>query len=130
MRTLVNNQYIETTQAFLRFYVLAVQYIDYFLFKNTEKPVSRDEVYTYLKEAHTILLQNVSMNRIVPQKIQRELEEINELISATTSTIQESTDQTNILKSLRSVLYNKAVVLSDLLAVLRLIPQPTTTGKE
>ena len=130
MRTLVNNQYIETTQTFLRFYVLAVQYIDHFLVKNTEKPLSHDEVYTYLKEAHTILLQNVSMNRIVPQKIQRELEEIDELISATNSTIQENTDQTNILKSLRSVLYNKAIVLSDLLAVLRLIPQPTTTEKE
>lgn len=107
-------EYIEVTQAFLRFYVLSIQYLDHRLGINTSESLSQDEVSAHLKQSRDALLRLVAVNRIVPGKVEKEYEEITRL-DAPSSAITE----------LRMVLHNKTSVLSDLLAVLRLIPQNT-----
>ena len=105
-------EYIEVTQAFLRFYVVATQYLDHRLGTVTAESLSQDDVAAHLKQSRDALLRLVSVNRIVPGKVEKQYEEITRSDTASSA-----------LTELRMVLYNKTSVLSDLLAVLRLVPQ-------
>lgn len=116
-------EYIEVTQAFLRFYVLSIQYLDHRLGTNTSESISQDDVYAHLKESRDVLLRLVSINPIVPGKVEKEYEEISRLGTASSTGGEGQTQDIGTITELRMVLHNKTSVLSDLLAVLRLVPQ-------
>ncbi len=107
-----NPSYIVITQAFLRFYVVATQYLDHRLGTAPSDFLSQDEVACHLKQSRDTLLELVAANKIVPGKVEKEYEEISRV----------DTEKAAITE-LRMVLLNKTSALSDLLAVLRLIPQ-------
>ncbi len=118
-------EYIEVTQAFLRFYVLSIQYLDHRLGANTPESLSQDDVYSHLGESRDVLLRLVSINPIVPGKVEKEYEEISRLGAAAPTDGEDQTQDTGAIAELQMVLRNKITALSDLLAVLRLVPQNT-----
>jgi len=120
-----NPEYIEVTQAFLRFYVVAVQYLDQRLGTNPTEFLSHNDMHAHLKESRDVLLRLVAMNRIVPGKVEKEYEEISRLGAVSSTDSEGQTQDTSAITELRTVLSHKTAVLSDLLAVLRLVPQNT-----
>jgi hypothetical protein len=82
-------------------------------------------VYAHLKESRDVLLRLVSTNPIVPGKVEKEYEEISRLGAAASTDREGQAQDTGAIAELRMVLSNKTSVLSDLLAVLRLVPQNT-----
>ena len=118
-------EYIEVTQAFLRFYVLSIQYLDHRLGATTSESLSQDDVYDHLVESRDVLLRLVASNPIVPGKVEKEYEEISRLGAASSTDVEGRTQNISAIAELQMVLSNKTSVLSDLLAVLRLVPQNT-----
>ena len=118
-------EYIEVTQAFLRFYVVATQHLDHRLGTATAESLSQDEVSAHLKQSRDVLLRLVSINRIVPGKVEKEYEEIFRVGAASSTDAVSQTQETRAIRELRMVFRNKTSVLSDLLAVLRLVLRNT-----
>ena len=116
-------QYIEVTQAFLRFYVLATQYLDHGLGTHPPDFLTQAEVHTHLNASRDALLRLVSINRIVPGKVEKEYEEISRVVAGLRTNSEGQRQGTDAIADLRMVLHNKTHALSDLLAVLRLIPE-------
>ena len=64
---------IEVTQAFLRFYVLATQYLDHRLRTHLPESLSHNKAYAHREQSRDALLRRISINRIVPDKVKKEI---------------------------------------------------------
>ena len=72
-----------------------------------------------------LFLERISINRIVPDKVKKEYEEISRLGAGFFTHIEGQTPDTHAIEELRTGLRHKTIVRSDLLMILLLLPQTT-----
>jgi hypothetical protein len=114
--------YIEITETLLRLYVFLAQYLDRCLDDTIRKSFPESELQAHLSATRSRMLEILSVNRVVKGKVEQECERILSLgAGCLTGRGQPSAPEGGIaaLKAERTILQNKTIVLSDLLAVFR-----------
>jgi len=112
-------QHIKTTETLLRLYVLLAQYLDRCRTENgSSSSLSEGEFQKHLVETKLAVLNLLSTNRIVPEKIEQEYDRVMKRAKALAKTPGDSELQTQVDQE-REILRIKTLALSDLLAVFR-----------
>ncbi len=112
-------QHIKTTETLLRLYVLLAQFLDRCQEEEGRRSsLSEAEFQKLLLETKTSVASLVSSNRIVPEKIEQEFEQIMQI----GQNVSKNPGDTKLMAEVtqqREVLRIKTLALSDLLAVFR-----------
>ena len=113
-------QHIKTTETFLRIYVLLSQYLDRCLDDQVRETQSENDFQGHLTTTRREVLDLLSTNRVVKQKVENEYEAVLNLGSDYLEKAP-SESMKRTLEKERETLRIKMLALSDLLAVLRSI---------
>jgi hypothetical protein len=117
--------HIEITETLLRLYVFLAQYLDRCQDDTIRKSFPESELQVHLSATRSRILEILSVNRVVKGKVEQECERILSLgagclISRGQQPATEvGQDGIAALKAERTILQNKTIALSDLLAVFR-----------
>lgn len=110
--------HIQTTEAFVRFYVLLGQILDRALDESTKASFPEAAFRDHLVETKAIVQDLFATNRVVREKSEREYQRISQLANAYTANPDDQRRRAEVSTE-REALKIKALVLSDLLAVFR-----------
>ena len=111
--------HIEITETMVRLYVFLAQYLDRCMNEAARQTFPEQELQAHLSSTREKMLEILSINRVVKEKVERECERVLTLGSMCLRGGPESTTTVGQLKAERAVLQNKTIALSDLLAVFR-----------
>ena len=111
-------QYMTTTETYLRLYVLLSQYLDRCLDNEIRESLSEKDFQAHLTQTRTTVLDLLSTNRIVKQKVEQEYEKTLKLGNEYLNHPSEESLRKK-LEEERETLRIKMLALSDLLAVFR-----------
>lgn len=112
--------HIEVTATLVRLYVFLANYLDRCLNESARQTYPEAELQKHLAETSSKLSEILSINRVVKTKVQ---EECDRVLALGSSCLQAGAKgvMADDIKSMRAVLQNKTIALSDLLAVFRSI---------
>ena len=110
--------HIETTELLVRLYVFLTQYLDRCINEAAHQSYPESELKKHLGETRTRLSEILAINRVVKSKVEQECDRVLALGSACLKGGGKTTD-VELLKAEQTILRNKTIVLSDLLAVFR-----------
>ena len=110
--------YIETTELLVRLYVFLSQYLDRCINEAAHQSYPEAELKKHLAETRARLSEILTINRVVKTKVEQECDRVLDLGAACLKGGGKTTD-VELLKAEQSLLRNKTIVLSDLLAVFR-----------
>ncbi|WP_447968058.1 hypothetical protein [Nitrospira sp. M1] len=112
-------QHIKTTETLLRLYVLLAQYLDRCRAEDGhQSSLSEGEFQKHLVETKLAVLNRLSCNRIVPEKVEQEYDRVMKNAKALTKSPTDSELKAQVDQE-REILRIKTLALSDLLAVFR-----------
>jgi c-di-GMP-related signal transduction protein len=114
-----DRSHIETTELLVRLYVFLAQYLDRCINATAHQSYPESELKKHLAETRAKLSEILSVNRVVKNKVEQECDRVLSLGAA----CLKGTDKTVVdaIKSEQTVLRNKTIALSDLLAVFRAV---------
>ncbi|GJL61861.1 MAG: hypothetical protein NPIRA04_05150 [Nitrospirales bacterium] len=111
-------QHIRTTETLLRLYVLLAQYLDRCRTEDGSSSLSEGEFQKHLVETKQSVINLLSTNRIVPEKIEQEYDRVMKCAKALVKNPRDSERKAQVDHE-RETLRIKTLALSDLLAVFR-----------
>ncbi|WP_454061916.1 hypothetical protein [Candidatus Nitrospira salsa] len=111
-------QHIRTTETLLRLYVLLAQYLDRCRTEDGSSSLSEGEFRKHLVETKQSVINLLSTNRIVPEKIEQEYDRVMKCAKALVKNPRDSERKAQVDHE-RETLRIKTLALSDLLAVFR-----------
>ncbi|MGQ0812115.1 MAG: hypothetical protein ACT4OO_12940 [Nitrospiraceae bacterium] len=111
--------HIETTETFVRLYVFLAQYLDRCLDEAARKTYPEQELQAHLKATRTKMMEIVAVNPVVTGKVEQECDRVLSLGMTCLKGGAEKASAMDALRTERTVLKNKTIALSDLLAVFR-----------
>lgn len=112
--------HIETTELLVRLYVFLTQYLDRCIDATAHQSYPESELKKHLSETRARLSEILSVNRVVKNKVEQECDRVLSLGAA----CLKGTDKAvtiDAIKAQQTVLRNKTIALSDLLAVFRAV---------
>ena len=116
---LTTNSHIEITETLVRLYVFLAQELDRCLNEAARQTFPEHELQAHLSSTRAKMMEILSVNRVVKDKIEQECERVYWLAAACRADGSGKTAAIDALKAERVVLKNKTMALSDLLAVFR-----------
>jgi hypothetical protein len=113
--------HIDLTETFVRLYVFLSQYLDRCLDDGLRRSYPEEELQKHLADTRAHLLDIISINPVVRQKVEAECEEILRLGGVCLREGKTKPNTGEQVQVSRAVLKNKVIALSDLLAVFRAV---------
>ena len=111
--------HIDITETLVRLYVFLAQNLDRCLNEAVRTSYPEHELQSHLLSTRAEMMEMLSVNRVVKDKIEQERERVHWLAAACRTDGSGKTAAIDALKAERVVLKNKTMALSDLLAVFR-----------
>ena len=111
--------HIDITETLVRLYVFLAQNLDRCLNEAARTGYPEHDLQSHLLSTRAEMMEMLSVNRVVKDKIEQECERVYWLAAACRSDGSGKTAAIDALKAERVVLKNKTMALSDLLAVFR-----------
>lgn len=111
--------HIETTETLLRLYVFLAQYLDRCGDEAARKSFPEAELQGHLSATKQKLLDILSVNRVVKEKVEQECQRV---LTLGATCMKQGGPNATLLEDIRrerAILQNKTIALSDLLAVFR-----------
>ena len=112
--------HVETTELLVRLYVFLTQYLDRCVNEAAHQSYPESELKKHLAETRARLVNILSVNRVVKNKVEQECDRVLALGEACLKSGGKTTD-VELLKAEQAILRNKTIALSDLLAVFRAV---------
>lgn len=113
------DHHIEITDTLVRLYVFLAQHLDRCVNEAARIGYPESELQAHLVSTKAAVLDILSGNRVVKEKVEEECRRVLALAAACLTEGAEKTVALDELKAERSVLKHKTMALSDLLAVFR-----------
>ena len=113
------HSHIEITETLVRLYVFLAQNLDRCLDLAASQTYPEHELQSHLSSTRSALMEMLSVNQVVKGKVEQECHHVLSLATACLTTGAAKTAALEELKTERTVLTNKIMALSDLLAVFR-----------
>ena len=110
---------IDITETLVRLYVFLAQNLDRCLNEAARTGYPEHDLQSHLLSTRAEMMEMLSVNRVVKDKIEQECERVYWLAAACRADGSGKTAAIDALKAERVVLKNKTMALSDLLAVFR-----------
>lgn len=111
--------HIEITETLVRLYVFLAQYLDRCQNEAARQTFPEQELQAHLSSTKAKMLEILTVNRVVKDKVEHECERVLSLGAACLKSDGQKMESLVELESERAVLQNKTIALSDLLAVFR-----------
>lgn len=111
--------YVEITATLVRLYVFLAQYLDRCLDEAARKAYPDHELHTHLSTTRDTLMEILQVNPVVKDKVEQECNRVLSMAAACLKGGAEKSSALEALKTERTILKNKTIALSDLLAVFR-----------
>jgi hypothetical protein len=111
--------HIDITETLVRLYVFLTQNLDRCLNEAARTSYPEHELQSHLSSTRAEMMEILSVNRVVKNKIEQECDRVLSLAAACLTDESGKTAAIDALKAERVVLKNKTMALSDLLAVFR-----------
>lgn len=111
--------HIEATETLVRLYVFLAQYLDRCMDETARQSFPESELQAHLTTTRTRMMDILSVNRVVRDKVEKECDRVLSLGAACSKSENANTVVQKELKAERGILQNKIHALSDLLAVFR-----------
>ena len=116
---LVVHSHIEITDTLVRLYVFLAQILDRCLDEAARRTYPEQELQVHLASTRAEMMEILSVNRVVKEKVEQECHRVLTLSAACLSKGTANTAMMDEVNAERAVLKNKTMALSDLLAVFR-----------
>lgn len=116
---LVVHSHIEITETLVRLYVFLAQVLDRCLDDAARRSYPEQELRLHLAATRTEMMEILSVNRVVKEKVEQECHRVLALSAACMMNETATKTIMDELHAERAVLKNKTMALSDLLAVFR-----------
>ena len=113
--------HIDLTETFVRLYVFLSQYLDRCLDEGLRRSYPEEELQKHLADTRSHLRDTISINPVVRQKVEAECEEILRLGGVCLREGKTKPTAGEQVQASRTMLKNKVIALSDLLAVFRAV---------
>ena len=113
--------HIDLTETFVRLYVFLSQYLDRCLDEGLRRSYPEEELQKHLADTRSHLRDIISINPVVRQKVEAECEEILRLGGVCLREGKTKPNAGEQVQASRTMLKNKVIALSDLLAVFRAV---------
>lgn len=110
---------IDVAAALVRLYVFLTQYLDRCLDKAVRQSYPEAELQAHLAETRRQLMDILSVNPVVKQKLTEECDRVLALGAFCLKSGEDDAKTREAIQSERAVLRNKTIALSDLVAVFR-----------
>lgn len=111
--------HIDITETLVRLYVFLAQTLDRCLNEAARATYPEHELQTHLSSTRAEMMEILSVNRVVKEKVEQECARVLSLTAACLTDGAGKTAAMDEVKAERAVLKNKTMALSDLLAVFR-----------
>ena len=111
--------HIEITETLVRLYVFLAQYLDRSRDEGMRQSYPEADLQAHLASTRTRMLEILSVNPVVKEKVQKECDRVLALGAACLKEGAGNKALLDDVKAERALLQNKTIALSDLLAVLR-----------
>lgn len=111
--------HIEITETLVRLYVFLTQYLDRCLDEASRKAFPDEELHAHLAQTRATMADILAVNPVVKSKVEKECKDV---LALGASILKGGTDRaaaTEPMQAQRTILRNKTIALSDLLAVFR-----------
>jgi hypothetical protein len=116
---LTTHTHIEITQTLVRLYIFLAQGLDRCLDSAARHTYPEQELQSHLKSTRSEMMEILSVNRVVKDKVEQECTRVLTLTAACLRDGAARTAAIDEVKAERAVLKNKTMALTDLLAVFR-----------
>ena len=116
---LTAHSHIEITETLVRLYVFLAQDLDRCLDEAARRTYPEQELQAHLASARTEMMEMLSVNPVVKEKVEQECHRVLALAAAGLTDGTGKAGALDELKAERAVLKTKTMALSDLLAVFR-----------
>jgi len=113
------HSHIEITETLVRLYVFLAQELDRCLNEAARRNYPEQELQSHLVSTRAVMMEILSVNRVVKNKVEQECERVLTLSAACLTDGATKTAAMYELSAERAVLKTKTMALSDLLAVFR-----------
>ena len=110
--------HIQTTEIYLRFYVLLGKCLDRCLNESEKASMPEQEFQQHFQDTRTQVGKSLSSNQRVQNKLEQEYQRVTNMATSFTNNLHNETLRKEVIQE-RELLKIKALTLSDLLAVLR-----------
>jgi hypothetical protein len=111
--------HIEITETMVRLYVFLAQYLDRCVNEAARRSFPEQELHAHLEATRARLMEILSVNRVVKEKVEQECERVLALGATCLTGGAQREETVQELQAARTVLQHKTLALSDLLAVFR-----------
>jgi hypothetical protein len=111
--------HIEITETLVRLYVFLANYLDRCLNEAARQSFPEHELQAHLASTRAKMMEILSVNRVVKGKVEQECDRVLSLGAACLKNGANRAAMLSELQAERTVLQNKTIALSDLLAVFR-----------
>lgn len=115
----IAHSHIDITDTLVRLYVFLAQSMDRCLSEAARISYPESELQSNLASTRTMVLDMLSVNRVVKGKVEQECNRVLSLVTACLTDGPGKSAAMNDLKAERAMLKQKTMALSDLLAVFR-----------
>ena len=113
------HSHIEITETLVRLYVFLAQQLDRCLNEAARTTYPEHELQSHLASTRAAMMEILSVNRVVKDKVEQECNRVLMLTATYLADGGGKTAAVDALQAERTVLKNKTMALSDLLAVFR-----------
>lgn len=113
------HSHIDITETLVRLYVFLAQGLDRCLDLAARQTYPEPELQSHLSSTRATMMEMLSVNQVVKGKVEQECDRVLSLVTAYLTDGAGKTAALDELKTERTVLKNKIMALSDLLAVFR-----------
>ena len=113
------HDYIGITEVLVRLYVFLTQYLDRCLDEAARKAYPDEELHAHLSTTRATMADILAVNPVVKSKVEKECKDVLALGAAILRGGHERTAAMEPMQAQRTILRNKTIALSDLLAVFR-----------
>lgn len=111
--------HVEITETLVRLYVFLTQYLDRCQNEAARQTFPEQELQAHLASTRAKMMEILSVNRVVKEKVEQECERVLGLGAACLKSGAGNPAAIAQMKAERDVLHQKTIALSDLLAVFR-----------
>jgi hypothetical protein len=111
--------HIDITETLVRLYVFLTQHLDRSQYESARATYPEHELQSHLSSTRAEIMDLLAVNRVVKRKVEQECDHVLSIAAACLTDGPGKTAALDELKAERTVLKNKTMALSDLLAVFR-----------